>query len=163
MATLTRELRRSLENTVRQARRIAEAGAQNAIEQLAVHHHEPWPSMTPEQRTLRNRLRAHGRQLGDRRDSTRGGQAINQLTAECAYEHWHRMLFARFLAESNLLIEPESGMDITIEDCRELAREEGKDWLELASAFAQRMLPEIFRIDDPVLAVMLPSVTICSD
>lgn len=156
MATLSRELRRSLENTVREARRIAEAGAQNAIEQLAVHHHEPWPSMTPEQRTLRNRLRAHGRQLGDRRDTTRGTQAINQLTAECAYEHWHRMLFARFLAESNLLIEPETGMDITLEDCQELAREKGKDWLELASAYAQRMLPEIFRTDDPVLAVMLP-------
>ena len=67
VATLTRELRRSLENTVRTARRVAEVGARKAIEQLAVHHHEPWPSMTPAQRELRNRLRAHGRQLGDRR------------------------------------------------------------------------------------------------
>ena len=46
MQGLTRELRRFLENTVRQARRIAEAGARKVIEQLAVHHHEPWASMT---------------------------------------------------------------------------------------------------------------------
>lgn len=159
MATLTRELRRSLENTVREARRVAEAGARKVIEQLAVHHHEPYTSMTPEQRDLRNALRAHGRQLGDRRDSTRGTQAIERLTTECAYEHWHRMLFARFLAETNLLIEPESGMDITLEDCQELARERGEDWLELASQFAERMLPQIFRTNDPVLKVALPPET----
>lgn len=159
MATLTRELRRSLENTVREARRVAEVGARKVIEQLAVHHHEPYTSMTPEQRDLRNALRAHGRQLGDRRDSTRGTQAIDRLTTECAYEHWHRMLFARFLAETNLLIEPESGMDITLEDCQELARERGEDWLELASQFAERMLPQIFRTNDPVLKVALPPET----
>lgn len=129
------------------------------IEQLAVHHHEPYTSMTPEQRELRNALRAHGRQLGDRRDTTRGTQAIDRITTECAYEHWHRMLFARFLAETNLLIEPESGMDITLEDCQELARERGEDWLELASQFAERMLPQIFRTNDPVLKVALPPET----
>ncbi len=159
MQTLSRELRRSLENTVREARRIAEAGARKVIEQLAVHHHEPWPSMTLEQRALRNALRAHGRQLGDRRDDRRGMQAIDRLTTECAYEHWHRMLFARFLAETNLLIEPKSGMDITLADCQELARERGEDWLELASLFAERMLPQIFRTGDPVLKVALPPET----
>jgi hypothetical protein len=111
--------------------------------------------MTPEQRELRNALRAHGRQLGDHRDERRGVQAIDRLSTECAYEHWHRMLFARFLAETNLLIEPTSGMDIALEDCRELARERGEDWLELASSFAERMLPEIFRTNDPVLKVAL--------
>lgn len=159
MTILTRELRRSLENTVREARRVAEGGARKVIEQLAVHHHEPYTNMTPEQRELRNALRAHGRQLGDRRDTTRGIQAIDRLTTECAYEHWHRMLFARFLAETNLLIEPESGMDITLEDCQELARERGEDWLELASQFAERMLPQIFRTNDPVLKVALPPET----
>lgn len=159
MQTLTRDLRRSLENTVRAARRIADAGARKVIQQLAVDHHEPYPSMTAEQRELRNALRAHGRQLGDRRDSTRGTQAIDRLTTECAYEHWHRMLFARFLAETNLLIEPESGMDITLGDCQELARERGEDWLELASQFAERMLPQIFRTNDPVLKVALPPET----
>ena len=159
MATLPRELRRSLENTIREARRVAEGGARKMIEQLAVHHHEPYTSMTPEQRELRNALRAHGRQLGDRRDTTRGTQAIDRITTECAYEHWHRMLFARFLAETNLLIEPESEMDITLEDCQELARERGEDWLELASQFAERMLPQIFRTNDPVLRVALPPET----
>ena len=66
MTTLARERRKELEGTVRQARRAAEAGALKELEQLAVHHHEPWPNMTPEQRDLRNRLRAHGRQLGDK-------------------------------------------------------------------------------------------------
>jgi hypothetical protein len=157
--TLTRELRRSLETTVRAARRAAEAGAQKVIEQLAVHHHEPWLSMTPAQRELRNRLRAHGRQLGDRRDERRGVQAIDHLTTECAYEHWHRMLFARYLAETELLIEPQSGVAISLAECEELARDAGRDWLELAAEYAQGMLPQIFRSGDPVLEVALPPET----
>ena len=32
---------------------------------------------------------------------------------EIAYEHWHRMLFARFLAESNLLVRPSWVMLLT--------------------------------------------------
>lgn len=138
---------------------MAEAGAHKVIEQLAVHHHEPWPSMTPEQRELRNRLRAHGRQLGDRRDERRGVQAVDRLTTECAYEHWHRMLFARYLAETELLIEPESGVAISLSECQELARARGRDWLELAAEYAQRMLPQIFRTGDPVLEVALPPET----
>lgn len=159
MTTLVRELRRSLESTVREARRTAEAGARKVIEQLAVHNHEPWPNMTPAQRELRNRLRAHGRQLGDRRDERRGLQAIDRLTTECAYEHWHRMLFARFLAETELLIEPESGVAVSLGECQELARAGGRDWLELAADYAQRMLPQIFRAGDPVLDVTLPPET----
>ena len=159
MTTLSRDLRRILERAVVEARRTAEAGARKALEALGVGHHEPWPGTSPLQRALRNRLRAHGRQLGDHRDERRGTQSIDRLTAECAYEHWHRMLFARFLAENALLIEPESGMDITLEDCQALARERRRDWLELAAEFAQRMLPQIFRIDDPTLAVALPAET----
>jgi hypothetical protein len=159
MASLARDLRRELERTVRQARRVAETGARKVLEQLAVHHHEPWGAMTPEQRALRNRLRAHGRQLGDHRDPKRGTQAMGRLMQECAYEHWHRMLFARFLAETDLLIEPQSGVAISLDEARELAREQGADWLELASDYAERMLPQIFRKDDPVLAVTLPAET----
>src|SRR5574341_761481 len=133
MSTLPRELLRELEKVVIQARRVAEEGARKAIEHLAVHHHEPWGNMTPEQRTLRNRLRAHGRQLGDELDQRRGTQKIDHLMAECAYEHWHRMLFARFLAECNLLIEPETNVPIAFDECQQLARERGRDWLSLAS------------------------------
>ena len=68
MASLDRNLRRDLENAVKKARRVAEAAARDAINQLAVGHHEPWFALTPEQRKLRNRLRVHGRQLGDRLD-----------------------------------------------------------------------------------------------
>ena len=159
MATLSRELRKNLEKTVKQARRVAETGARKVLEQFGVHHHEPYDSMTPEQRTLRNRLRAHGRQLGDRRDPQKRTQTISRLIQECAYEHWHRMLFARFLAETELLIEPKSKVAISLEDCQELAREKGTDWLALASDYAARTLPQIFRTDDPVLAVTLPPET----
>ena len=155
MASLDRNLRRDLENAVRKARRVADAGARQVLEQLAVNHHEPWGALTPEQRKLRNRLRAHGRQLGDQLDE-KGTQSIDRLAAECAYEHWHRLLFARFLAENNLLVEPGSGMALSLDECRELARERNVDWLALASDFAQRMLPQIFRAGDPVLEVILP-------
>jgi hypothetical protein len=69
------------------------------------------------------------------------------------------MLFARFLAESDLLVEPATGMAVTLDECRELARERGVDWLELASSFATRMLPQIFRTGDPLLDVELPPET----
>ncbi len=159
MTTLSRELRRDLERTVIEARRVAEAGARKAIQALAVHHHEPWASMAEGQRVLRNRLRAHGRQLGDRRDQKKGTQETDHLVAECAYEHWHRMLFARFLAENGLLIEPTHGIALSLEECNELAREEGRDWLDLAASYATRMLPQIFRPGDPVLEINLPPET----
>lgn len=156
MASLDRNLRRDLENAVKKARRVAEAGARDAVNQLAVGHHEPWSALSPEQRKLRNRLRAHGRQLGDKLDEKKGTQSIDRLAGECAYEHWHRLLFARFLAENDLLVEPDSGMALSLDECRELAREQSKDWLVLASDFAQRMLPQIFRAGDPVLELALP-------
>ena len=117
---------------------------------------EPFGSMSEEERKLRNRLRAHGRQLGDQRDPQKGTQSIERLVREMAYEHWHRMLFARFLAENQLLIEPTSGVAISLDECEELAAEEGTDLWGLAAQFAQEMLPQIFRTDDPVLAARLP-------
>ena len=159
MTSLARNLRKDLEKTVKKARSVAETGARKVVEQLGVNHHEPYASMSSEQRALRNRLRSHGRQLGDRRDTQKGTQTIGRLVQECAYEHWHRMLFARFLAETDLLIEPQSGVAITLEECQELAREEVADWLALASDYAERMLPQIFRKDDPVLAITLPPET----
>jgi len=151
MTSLASNLRNSLERVVVDARDIAESGARAAIEALAVHHHEPYGHMSPEERALRTRLRAHSRQLGDRKDLKTGVQKIDQLINECAYEHWHRMLFARFLAESHLLIEPESGVAISLEECEEIAKEEGVDSWALASQYAQQMLPQIFRVDNPLL------------
>jgi hypothetical protein len=155
MPPLDRTLRRGLENAVKAARRVAEQAATKALESLAVGHHEPWPGQPTTDRTLRVKLRARGRQLGDALDPKTGKQATARLVHEVAYEHWHRMLFARFLAENDLLIEPDSGVAISLETCRELAKERGADVWMLASRFAQTMLPEIFRADDPVLAVEL--------
>ena len=107
MPSLASNLRKDLENAVKQARRAAETGAGKALDLLAVGHHEPWGSLKPDQRRLRNRLRAHGVQLGDVRDDKRGTQSVTRLTGEVAFEHWHRMLFSRYLAENELLIEPE--------------------------------------------------------
>jgi hypothetical protein len=159
MTTLSREYRRQLERVIIDARKLGEKGATNALKALAVELHEPLGGSNQTQRDLRNRLRAHGRQLGDKLDPKRGTQTIHHLASECAYEHWHRMLFARFLAENNLLIEPESGVALSLDECRELAREKNADWLELASSFAVRMLPQIFRQGDPVLEVSLPPET----
>ena len=111
--------------------------------------------MTPQQRERRRRLRAHARQLGDRRDARSGTQAIGRLVRECAYEHWHGMLFARFLAENGLLMEPDHGVAVTLDECEELAKDEGVDKWALAARFAQRMLPQVFRPDHPVFEVRL--------
>jgi hypothetical protein len=160
MPSLSREHRRLLEKTVAEARRIAEEGARKVLhDQYAVDHHEPWPHLSAQERELRNQLRAHGRQLGDARDARRETQRIDHLVQACAYEHWHRMLFARFLAENNLLLDAEHGVALALDDVRELAREQGRDWMELAAALAQRMLLSVFRPDDPVLHVQLPPET----
>ncbi|MDJ0448833.1 N-6 DNA methylase [Methylocystis sp. JR02] len=159
MASLERNLRKDLERAVKRARNVAEAGARQAIAQLGVGEAESPRHLTAEQRALRTGLRAHGRQLGDRRDPKTGAQATAHLAQECAYEHWHRMLFARFLAETDLLIEPESGVAISLDEVQELAREKRSDWLPLASEYAERMLPQIFRKDDPVLDIALPPET----
>src|SRR5574337_32303 len=159
MASLDRALRKDLETTVKKARRSAEAGARKAVAQLGVGEPEAPKHLSTEQRALRNRLRAHARQLGDRRDAKTGVQETARLVQECAYEHWHRMLFARFLAETDLLIELASGVAITLAEVQELAREKTIDWLELATDYAERMLPQIFRKDDPVLQIALPLET----
>ena len=154
-APLSPSLRKQLERAIVSARDVAEAGARAALESLAVHEREPYRHMSSEQRALRNRLRAHGRQLGDRRHVRTGRQGIDHLVHECAYEHWHGMLFARFLAENDLLIEPNTGVAVTLEECEELAQEEGLDRWTLASRYAHRMLPQVFRPDHPSFEVRL--------
>ena len=126
MYSLPADLRNRLAATIKAARRVGESGARNALGMLAVGGAHAHPSMSSAEQDLRRRLRAHGRQLGDGRDSETGEQKIDRLAHEVAYEHWHRMLFARFLAENDLLIEPESGVAVSLADCEELAREQGR-------------------------------------
>jgi len=154
MPTLTTDNRNKLEKAVIAARNLSEKAAKSALEALAVQHPDYYQHMTPVQRKLRNQLRAHARQLGDRQEA-KGDLPITHLISECAYEHWHRMLFARFLAENNLLIEPDTGVAISLDECKELAKEAGIYLWTLAGRYAQKMLPQIFRADDPLLQVTL--------
>ncbi|HEX2945042.1 MAG TPA: DNA methyltransferase, partial [Clostridia bacterium] len=156
MHALDKFLRNKLENTVTRAREVAEEASRSAIEQLGVEQSVPYAYLTEEQRELRRKLRAHGRQLGDVRDPRTETQEIEKLVEEVAYEHWHRMLFARFLAENQLLMfyednDIDNAVSVTLEECEEMAPETGcnNGW-ELASRLAAKMLPQIFRPESPV-------------
>src|SRR5262245_60647528 len=105
MATLSRDLRRQLEKTVAEARKIAEDGAEQSLHRLAVDISRPHDALNSEEKKLRISLRAHAKQLGDRLD-----QRPAHLIQAVAYEHWHRLLFARFLIENDLLLHPEHGV-----------------------------------------------------
>ena len=157
MPALRKDLRRELENVVKAARRVAEAGGREALEALAVGEKEPFAHMKGDANALalRNQLRARGRSAGDQRDVSSGRQTVQHLAGVVAYEHWHRMLFARFLAENGLLLEP-GGVAVSLADVEELAREEKVDVWELAGSYAKDMLPQIFRSDDPALELALP-------
>jgi hypothetical protein len=158
MPVLPKDLRNQLSRTTLAAREAAEAACRAALENLAVHEKDYRPHMTVEQRQLRNRLRARGRALGDRRDERSGTQEITRLAEDAAYEHWHRLLFTRFLAENGLLhTDAENGnVPVNLEDCEELAPELGaKDGFDLACRFAQKVLPGVFRSGDPVFELNL--------
>ncbi len=149
MAPLPSDLRSQLEKTVIAARDQAENAARATLTTLAVERAEPFTTMNEAQRRLRRALRAKARQLGEG-DMTAG---LPLLIHEIAYEQWHRMLFARFLAETGLLMHPD-GVAVTLQDCAELASEEGAaDGWELAARYAGQMLPGIFLADDPAVQV----------
>jgi hypothetical protein len=151
MSPLSSELRSILERAIIKAREIAEEEAKAALIRLSVNRNEPFASLSTEQRRLRNALRAKARQLGG--GSSLQDKGFDLLVEEVAYEQWHRRLFARFLAENNLLMHP-AGVAVTLEECDELAAEEGEaDGWELAARYASFMLPGIFRDDDPAVQV----------
>lgn len=152
MAVLTPQQRTTLESAIQLARRTAEQGAFNALHAMAVDHPEPFGHMDATQRSLRNRLRSKARLLGDELQSN-DIQVIKNLSYELAYETWHKMLFAKFLEANNQLMHPD-GVAVTMQDCEELAKEEGYvDKWDAAANYASRMLPAIFRIDDPLMQV----------
>ncbi|NGO90406.1 MAG: N-6 DNA methylase, partial [Halomonas sp.] len=158
---LDKALRRALEATVIKARDIAELAATQALTRLSVGEAKPADYLNEEQRELRNRLRAHGRQLGDIKQDNKQ-QGITRLVTEAAYQHWHRMLFARFLEQNNLLMYDEH-TPLSLAECNELVQDPDtlrdeqerrcqSGW-ELAGVLASKMLPQIFRIDSPVFAL----------
>ena len=158
MSTLPSSLRRQLERSIQAARTTAETGARKALEALAVHEADPYRHMDEAQRTLRRKLRAHARQLGDAESHSRPGTYdIKHLAEKVAYDQWHRLLFARFLLENGLLISPEHEVAVTLVDCEELAPSLGlKDAWAVAGRFTAGILPETFRADDPAGTVHLP-------
>jgi hypothetical protein len=147
MRALSSPHRKQLEASVLAARRAAEGASRAAIESLGVFLDRRPEHLDANQAALRNGLRAKGRQLGGDREL---------LVAECAYEQWHRLLFARFLAENDLLLHPSFKAPVTLADCEELAAEldEADAW-SVAARFAAEILPGIFRIDDPCVRLRL--------
>jgi len=151
MPPLADTLRRAFEKAVINARDAAEAAARTALTALALEREVAPAGFGAEQRRLRNALRARARQLGNGEMSA----GLSLLVEEIAYEQWHRMLFVRFLAENHLLMHPE-GAAVTLQDCADLALEAGEgDAWQVATGFAARMLPGIFRADAPAAQVRL--------
>ncbi len=145
MPPLDPALRTALERAVVEARDQAEDAARAALKPLSVNRSKVFASLAEEQRSLRNALRAKGRQLG----GGRSDGLPTMLVEEVAYAQWHRMLFARFLAENDLLMHP-TGVAVTLEECEELAAEEGDpDLWGTAARYASEMLPGIFPADEP--------------
>lgn len=152
MASLTKDVRRQLERTVAEARKIAEEGAEQSLRRLAVDVSRPHDALTTEEKKFRVSLRVHAKQLGDRLD-----ERPKRLIQAVAYEHWHRLLFARFLIENDLLLHPEHGVALSMDELREIALSENREWVEVAAEYAQRMLlRRVFQPEDPALQVSLP-------
>lgn len=155
---LPKPLRSQLEATVKAARDVAEKAAGAALAQLAVADARLPDYLADETlRSLRRRLRAHAKALGDDRKGN-GQQDTQRLVWEVAYEHWHRMLFARFLAENGLLLW-EPGAPVSLEDCRNIVDNHpemlqgplhAKTHWDLAAKLAARMLPQVFKPQSPV-------------
>lgn len=157
--SLSRELRKDLENVTKAARTAAESAARAALENLAVHERQARGHMDESKRKLRAALRARGKALGDAR-APDGSQELTRIIEHTAYEHWHRLLFTRFLTENHLLLMPDDAggapTPVTLDECEELASELGaKDGFDLACRFAGKTLPGVFRADDPVLELTL--------
>lgn len=146
MGVLDSVLRRNLERMVVNARNLAEPAARKALRRLGVDQLQPPSTLSAEERPLHRELRAQLNQL----------ESFDELVEQCAYEHWHRILFARFLAENDLLIHPSARVAVSLEDCEDeqLQRETGAtDAYDLAARYAAQMLPAIFRPDDSLLRV----------
>ncbi|MCF8169233.1 MAG: SAM-dependent DNA methyltransferase, partial [Rhodoferax sp.] len=161
-APLPKPLRTQLENTVKAARDVAEKAGRAALAQLAVAEPKVPDYLDEPQRVLRRKLRAHARAISAT-SAQNNSVELQPLVLEVAYEHWHRMLFARFLAENNLLMwrEPNdaNGAAVSLDDCRDMVDNHpdmamgAKSHWELAGKLAARMLPQVFKPHSPVFEI----------
>lgn len=156
MTDLSRDLRRTLESTIKAARISAEAGAAEALRRLGVFQQRRPPHLAGEAaNATRLRLRAHAKSLGDRLDGPDGASLV-KLVEAAAYIQWHRLLFARFLLERGLLRDA-TNIAVSLTDCRAEAAMDpaaGDAW-HVAAGYAARMLPGVFPPDDPAEALAL--------
>jgi len=150
LPVLTSQQRKLLDDACVKGRRASEQAVRASLSSLVIIAERPPRHLSEEDRQLRNGLRTKSRQLGDQGDN------LDLLIAECAYEQWHRLLFARFLAENNLLLHPHYRAPVTLEDCEELAESLAEpDGWAVAGRFAAEILPGIFRLDDPCVQLRL--------
>ena len=150
MRALSSPLRKQLEGSVLAARRTAESASRAVIDGLGAFQGEKPGHLDAERAAHRNGLRHKWRQLGG------DEQAKDLLVAECAYEQWHRLRFARCLAENDFLLHPQYKAPVTLADCNELAADLGEpDGWSVASRFAAEILPGVFRLDDPCVRLRL--------
>ncbi len=149
MTAVNSAQRKLLETTIVDAREAAEAAARAALTRLAVDQETAFLAMSPDDRSLRKLLRAEARRLGSDGTVEKG---FAPLVTEVAYQQWHQMLFARFLAENDLLLF--EGTPVTLSDCEELAPDFNEpDAWAFASQCASAMLPGVFRVHDPALRI----------
>jgi len=161
---LPKPLRTQLENTVKAARDVAEKAGKAALSQLAVAEIKVPDYLDEPQRVLRRKLRAHARAISAS-SSQNNSIELQALVWEVAYEHWHRMLFARFLTENNLLMW-EPGAAVSLDDCRDMVDNHpdmamgAKSHWELAGKLAARMLPQVFKPHSPVFELSFGRIPI---
>ena len=89
------------------------------------------------------------------RDLPTGRNDDGSAEEAAAYIQWHRLLFARFLLDRNLLRDADNGL-VSLADCRDeaLRTGAGDEWA-VAAAHTARMLPGVFPADDPAEALTL--------
>lgn len=151
MPILTAQQRKALEDACTKGRRASEQAVRATLTSLDIAAERPPAHLNEDDRQLRRGLRAKARQLGGLDDK------LDLLVIECAYEQWHRLVFTRFLAENNLLIHPDYGAPVTLLDCDELAESLGEpDGWSVGARFAAKILPGIFRLDDPCFKMRIP-------
>ena len=150
MTVLSADQRKLLSDVVVRAREVVEVACAQRITSLGVAAEKAPVVLTDVERAVRVGLRARARQLG----------SIDALVTEASFEHWHRMLFVRFLTDNQLLVDDQFGQPLTMGEVTEYAAESGEaDQWEVAARFAGAMLPGIFPQNDPVLDMRLPLET----
>ena len=151
MSVLSPAQRKLLSDTVAEARAVVEAACAQRIAALGVAADRAPEALSEEERSPASRTARTG--------SPDFG-SVEVLVSEAGYEHWHRMLFARYLGRQQPLVDDHTGQPVTVDEVADYATELGEpDMWEVAARFAAAMLPGIFRQDDPLLQIRLPVET----